>query len=159
MLKAKLFSVFFALGSLIFVYSSCENNETYYQGHSIYDSVCANCHMEDGTGLKGLIPPLANSDYLRDNQMEVACLIRYGMEGEVVVNGKTYNQPMAGIPYLTDTEIANIINYINHAWGNDYGSIPFKDMRAKLKECAAEEEEKKKQLREERIKKMENTES
>lgn len=119
---------------------SC-NLETYYQGHSIYDSVCANCHMEDGTGLKGVIPPLAGSDYLKNNMLDVACIIRYGQEGEITVNGKKYNQPMAAISYLTDTEIANIINYINNAWGNDYGIVPFKDLRNKLKECEAAEEE------------------
>jgi len=111
--------------------------------------------MEDGTGLKGIIPPLAGSDYLKNNPLDVACIIRYGMEGEVVVNGKTYNQPMAGIHYVTDTEIANIINYINHAWGNDYGMVDFKEMRIRLKECAVEEEEKRLKERAERIKRME----
>ncbi len=141
----------------VILYSSCKE-ETFYQGHSIYDSVCANCHMEDGTGLKGLIPPVADSDYLKNNMLDVACHIRYGIEGEIVVNGKTYNQPMAGIPYLTDTEIANIINYINNAWGNDYGMVPFKEMREKLKACEREEEAKRLEERAERIKNMENTE-
>jgi mono/diheme cytochrome c family protein len=144
-----------AFGFFLNVYSCKE--ETFYQGHSIYDSICANCHMEDGTGLKGLIPPLAGSDYLKNNQLEVGCIIRHGMEGEVVVNGKIYNQPMAGIPYVTDTEIANIINYINNAWGNDYGMVDFKKLRVKLKECAAEEERKRLEERAERIKKMNQT--
>jgi len=133
--------------------NSCKE-ETFYQGHSIYDSICANCHMEDGTGLKGVIPPLAGSDYLKNNQLDVGCIIRYGQEGDIVVNGKTYNQPMAGISYVTDTEIANIINYINHAWGNDYGMVDFKKLRVKLKECAAEEEEQRLKERAERIKRM-----
>lgn len=142
----------------IFTLVSCFNNETFYQGHSIYDSVCANCHMEDGTGLKGLIPPLAGSDYLKNNQLDVACIIRYGQHDTIVVNGKTYNQPMAGIEYLTDTEIANIINYINHAWGNDYGMIPFKELRQQLKTCAAEQEVIRLEKRRKVIEKMENTE-
>ena len=137
--------------------SSCKE-ETFYQGHSIYDSLCANCHMEDGTGLKGLIPPLAGSDWLRENQMETACIIRYGLEGPIIVNGKTYNQPMPGIDYLTDTEIANIINYINHAWGNDNGMIHFKEMRAALKACAEEEAAETERLRQERIRRMQDAE-
>lgn len=147
----------FILCAILVCQFSCKE-DTFYQGHSIYDSVCANCHMEDGTGLKGLIPPLAGSDYLKNNQLEVGCIIRYGQEGEIVVNGKSYNQPMAGIPYLTDTEIANIINYINHAWGNDYGMVDFKNLRIKLKECAAQEEARRLEERAARIKKMENTE-
>ena len=153
----KFYFSIFTIILFVFGYSSCKE-ETFYQGHSIYDSVCANCHMEDGTGLKGVIPPVANSDYLKNNMLDVACHIRYGVEGEIVVNGKTYDQPMAGIPYLTDTEIANIINYINNAWGNDYGMIPFKEMRDKLKICAEEEEIKRLKERAERIEYMENTE-
>ena len=147
---------FFALVALIIFLGtySCKE-ETFYQGHSIYDSICANCHMEDGTGLKGVIPPLAGSDFLKNNQLEVGCIIRYGQEGEIVVNGKTYNQPMAGIHYLTDTEIANIINYINNSWGNEFGMVDFKNLRIKLKECAAEEEVKRLEIRAERIKRME----
>lgn len=147
---------FFALAAVIIFLStySCKE-ETFYQGHSIYDSLCANCHMEDGTGLKGIIPPLANSDYLKNNQLDVACIIRYGQEGEIVVNGKTYNQPMAGIKYLTDTEIANIINYINNAWGNNLGMVDFKNLRIKLKECAADVETQRLKERAERIRKME----
>jgi mono/diheme cytochrome c family protein len=152
-MKIKFFTVAVVVFGILLSTNSC-NEETFYQGHSIYDSICANCHMEDGTGLKGVIPPLAGSDYLKNNQLEVACIIRHGQEGEIVVNGKTYNQPMAGITYVTDTEIANIINYINHSWGNDYGMVDFKNLRVKLKECAAEEEVKRLKERAERIKRM-----
>lgn len=152
---------FVAIAAIVFGFflssNSCKE-ETFYQGHSIYDSICANCHMEDGTGLKGIIPPLAGSDYLKNNQLEVGCIIRHGMEGEVVVNGKTYNQPMAGISYVTDTEIANIINYINNAWGNDFGMVDFKKLRVKLKECAEDEEKKRLEERAKRIEKMKQTE-
>ena len=75
--------------------------------------------MPDGIGLKGLIPPLAGSDYLKKNYDKLPCVILLGIEGEIVVNGKTYNQPMAGIPELETMDIALLINYINHQWGND----------------------------------------
>lgn len=91
--------------------------------------------MEDGTGLQGNIPPLAGADFVRDRQEELACIIRGGLEGEIVVNGQTYDQPMAGIPELTEFEIANIINYINQAWGNDYGYIKLETVREGLEKC------------------------
>jgi len=113
---------------------ACDSNP-YKQGHAIYDYYCASCHMEDGSGLEGLIPPLAQADWVAENQDQLACIIRYGMEGAIVVNGKTYNQPMAGIPELRPAEITNVINYINHAWGNDYGFVPDNDVEAALEEC------------------------
>ncbi len=112
----------------------CDTNP-YRQGHILYDNFCANCHMEDGSGLQGLIPPLAGADYLRDNTLDVPCLIRYGQKVEIMVNGKVYNQEMAAIPQLSHIEITNVLNYINHAWGNDYGYVKFEDVRRVLEAC------------------------
>jgi mono/diheme cytochrome c family protein len=113
---------------------SCDENP-YKQGAILYENFCASCHMDDGSGLLGNIPPLAQSDYLVKHQEELACIIRYGQQGEIVVNGKKYNNPMPGIPQLTDFEIANIINYINHAWGNDLGFYQIDEVRANLEQC------------------------
>lgn len=113
---------------------ACDTNP-YKQGHALYDYYCASCHMEDGTGLKAVIPPLANSDYVKENQARLACIIRYGQEGEIVVNGTTYNQPMPGVDALNETEITNVINYINHAWGNDYGFMSDNEVERALQLC------------------------
>ena len=92
--------------------------------------------MEDGSGLEGLIPPLAGADYLREQRALIPCIIRYGQQGEIVVNDRTYQQEMPAVPQLSDFEITNVINYINHAWGNDYGFVPDNDVEAALEECA-----------------------
>ncbi|MDX1666658.1 MAG: cytochrome c [Saprospiraceae bacterium] len=114
--------------------ASCKDNP-YQQGHRLYDYYCANCHMEDGTGLKGIMPPLAGADYVEEDPLRMACIIRYGMEGRIEVNGITYDEPMAGIRELSDFEITNIINYINHAWDNDYGFVRIDEVRERLDEC------------------------
>ncbi len=75
--------------------------------------------MDDGIGLKGIIPPLAASDYLRNNQDDLVRIIIMGIKDTIVVNGITYNQPMEGISSLTTVQLTNVINYINTAWGND----------------------------------------
>ena len=115
--------------------ASCEDRVEYRQGGALYAAYCANCHMDDGTGLKGNIPPLANSDWLRDHQDELACVIYAGMAGEVVVNGVTYNAVMSGNPELKTTQVTNIMNYINHAWGNDYGFVSLPAAEAQLEAC------------------------
>ena len=118
---------------------NCGTNE-FRQGHNLYDQHCASCHMEEGTGLGQLIPPLAGADYVRDNNLATACIIRYGLVDSIVVNGKQYGeQPMAGIGELSDFQIVNIMNYINHAWGNDYGFVKLADVRQRLEECKAAE--------------------
>jgi mono/diheme cytochrome c family protein len=116
------------------VVNGCDENP-YPQGKVLYENFCANCHMEDGTGLKTLIPPLAGADFLAKHQEKLPCIIRKGMKGEIVVNDETYNNEMPGSPALTEFEITNVINYINHAWGNDYGVVKHLSVREALEEC------------------------
>ena len=124
----------FSLAAVV-AFASC-GKKGYRQGEALYRQYCANCHMEDGTGLQGIIPPLAGSDYLRKNPTATACIIRYGLDAPVTVNGRTYDQPMAGIPKLNEFDIANIINYIHHSWGNDLGYFPLEKVRSALDTCA-----------------------
>ena len=91
--------------------------------------------MDDGTGLVGNIPPLAGTDYLAKHQDRLACIIRYGIDEEIVVNGKTYTQVMEGIDQLSDAEITNVINYINTAWGNELPFVPITEVQEGLKNC------------------------
>lgn len=129
----KYFILFF-LFALAFTTYQCDD-KTHAQGEVLYTYYCANCHMDDGVGLKGNIPPLVQADYIKEDPLRMACIIRHGMEGEIVVNDKTYNNPMAGFPNLTKYEIANIINYINQAWGNDYGFANPMKVEEELENC------------------------
>jgi mono/diheme cytochrome c family protein len=113
---------------------ACQKNP-YKQGEIMYGTYCANCHMDDGTGLRGRIPPLAQADYLKKKPEEIACIIRYGKTGPIIVNGKTYSEAMPGVRQLTDFEITNIINYIHQAWGNDYGYVKVQEVQAALENC------------------------
>jgi len=90
----------------------------YAEGEVLYQQHCANCHQADGSGLGKLYPPLAKSDFIDKDPEAVLCLIKYGVEGEMIVNGVTYNKPMPGIPALTELEIAEIATYIFNSWGN-----------------------------------------
>ncbi|MBX2915114.1 MAG: cytochrome c [Cyclobacteriaceae bacterium] len=90
----------------------------YAEGEVLYQQHCANCHQADGSGLGKLYPPLAKSDFLEKGPEAVLCLIKYGVEGEMIVNGITYNKAMPGIPSLTELEIAEIVTYILNSWGN-----------------------------------------
>jgi mono/diheme cytochrome c family protein len=91
--------------------------------------------MDDGTGLPGIIPPLMGSDYLSEQQPALPCLIRNGIEGLMVVNGRSYQTAMPGIPQLTEFEITNVINYVNTAWGNAIPPVRHPDVREQLENC------------------------
>ena len=111
-------------------------NQYMVQGMRLYRQHCANCHQNDGSGLAKLIPPLKSSDYLENLKAdELACQIRYGLEGEVVVNGVSFNDKMPGLPKLTSLEIAEIITYVNNTWSSNKGLYDVKSAERALNTC------------------------
>ena len=70
--------------------------------------------------MPGAFPPLAGSDYLKNNQDLSIKNVKYVMSGEIRVNGESYNSVMANMG-LKDQEVADVMNFINNAWGNNYG--------------------------------------
>lgn len=93
-------------------------NESIKRGKEVYLLNCQNCHLQDGIGIAGVNPPLAKADYLKQPSKTLINVILKGQTGEVVVNGKKYNIPMPGYEYLSDTEIADVLNFIKNTWGN-----------------------------------------
>jgi mono/diheme cytochrome c family protein len=87
------------------------------RGSEIYTDFCVTCHMPNGEGVAYTFPPLAKSDYLMQNRDASIKGIKYGREGELIVNGITYNNTMAPLG-LEDDEIADVMNFILNSWGN-----------------------------------------
>lgn len=110
--------------------------ERYFvQGEELYSKHCSNCHQKSGKGLGLVYPPVDVSDYIDSNMESVICLIENGKKGEMVVNGKSFNQAMPGIPSLTDLEIAEIATYLYNNWGRRKGLIDVKEVTQVLLEC------------------------
>ena len=86
-------------------------------GSLIYNDMCISCHLPNGKGIPKVFPPLADSDYLRENQIESIKAIKNGLSGKIVVNSITYVGSMSSLG-LSDKEVADVINYINNSWGN-----------------------------------------
>lgn len=107
----------------------------YVQGEQLYIRHCSNCHQKDGTGLGKLYPPLNKSDFMDNSVEEVICLIRNGRDGELKVNGVTYNQPMPPIPTLSDLEIAEISTYIYNTWEHSRGIVDVTTASRILQQC------------------------
>lgn len=116
----KLFIFFF----LITFLSSCQSEEKikleqyYIGGKELYEQNCANCHQKDGKGFQNLYPPIAGSDYLKDKE-KVIYAIKNGLSGEILVNGKKYNQPMPANNQLTNLDIAEVVTYIYNEWNGE----------------------------------------
>ena len=92
------------------------------RGKEIYTDFCVTCHRANGEGTAKIFPPLVKSDFLKNQQSESIYALKYGQKGKITVNGVEYNGMMPA-PGLDDEEVADVMNYINHAWGNDFGKM------------------------------------
>lgn len=90
-------------------------------GEAVFVANCSSCHQATGEGIAGTFPSLvghvpllynADREYLVNLQL-------YGLQGEIQVLGETYNGVMPAWTQLSDDDIANVLNYISTAWGNE----------------------------------------
>lgn len=130
---------FFASVAL-FVAFSCSAPETKFkqylvEGEKLYVAKCSNCHQRDGGGLRRVYPPVATSDYLDAHFEQVICGMKYGLQGEIIVNGVKYNQPMPGDLSLTELELAEIATFIYNTWGRQRGIVEVTEIRPVLDSC------------------------
>jgi cytochrome c551 len=115
--------------------SSTKFEQYYVQGEQLYVKNCSNCHQKNGTGLGLVYPPLKQSDYMENNFEQVICLIKNGKNGELIVNGKSFNQAMPAMPALTDLEVAEIATYVYNTWENKKGLVDVQDVSKILLRC------------------------
>ncbi|MGC6421385.1 MAG: c-type cytochrome [Flavobacteriaceae bacterium] len=112
-----LLSVVVYLAITGFLYQNKPLEESIREGAILYQDFCLQCHMANGEGVPGTFPPLAQSDYLRNELEKSIQGVKYGMRGPLVVNGTTYNGIMVA-QGLDDEEVADIMNYVLQSWGN-----------------------------------------
>jgi cytochrome c551 len=112
-----------------------KSQQYFVRGEKLYFKYCANCHQKNGAGLGRIYPPLNKSDYMDNSFEEVLCLLRHGKKGELIVNGVNFNQPMPGIPTLTDLEVAELATYIYNSWDHHKGSVNLQEVSRTLNSC------------------------
>ena len=106
--------------SLFFSFTDWQDSDltkSISRGKDIYTDFCVTCHKPNGEGTPKFFPPLAKSDFLINNRTESIKSVKYGQKGKINVNGIPYNGTMPN-PGLTDTEVADVMNYILNSWGN-----------------------------------------
>lgn len=125
--RFKLFAI-----ALMLVYSSCHESP-YMQGKRLFEKKCANCHMEDGSGLSNLIPPIKNSAYL--GKAEMVCVLYRGFQDTVWKDSAYLVKYMPSFKQLSVTEYTNLINYINHQWHSSFEEMYLPVIEEALKDC------------------------
>jgi len=87
------------------------------RGKLIYVDMCVACHLPNGEGVAKVFPPLAKSNYLMTKREASIRAVKYGIQGEIVVNDVEYKGVMSNLGLYED-EVADVMNYITNSWGN-----------------------------------------
>jgi mono/diheme cytochrome c family protein len=101
------------------------------RGKEVYSTQCMSCHQPNGEGLSGVYPPLAGSDHLTKDQEKSISIILKGQDEEITVKGTKYSVPMPAMNTLTDQQIADVLNYMGHSWGNQFKAVTPAQVKSK----------------------------
>lgn len=97
------------------------------RGAKVYSQQCAACHQAQGQGIPGSFPPQKNhtaelynaTDGIGGRQY-LGHVLQYGLTGSIEVGGTAYNGNMpAWGGALTNQQIADVLNYVLTAFGNE----------------------------------------
>ena len=110
--------------------------ETAAKGAAVYarPGLCSTCHQPDGAGIPGAFPPLVGSEWVTGDTSALIRMVEHGLEGEINVNGTTYNAVMpAQGGQLSDKEIADVLTYVRSSWGNKAKPVSAKEVAEQKK--------------------------
>ena len=106
-------------GGLVAEMSMAEKME---RGKQVYTQNCLACHQATGAGIPNAFPPLAASDYLNKDVHRAIEVVKFGLTGEIEVNGSVYNSAMPK-QNISDEDVAAVLTYVYNNWGNNKSEV------------------------------------
>lgn len=100
-----------------------------HPGKKVYDSTCLACHMADGSGVPGMHPPLAKTDWVTGDKDRLIRITIQGLSGKIEVNGRTYNSVMPPNGHLSNRQIADVLTYIRQSFGNNASEVTIEEVQ------------------------------
>jgi len=97
-------------------------------GEIVYRQYCFSCHQLNGEGVKGMYPPLGDTEWVNGDKQILIELILNGQQGEQIIKGEKYTEEMPKADYLTNKEIADVLTYIRSHFGNNSSPITAKEV-------------------------------
>lgn len=131
----------FSLISAFFLLQACQSEQQlnyaryYTNGKQVYEQHCQNCHGNNGQGLANLYPPLTDTTFLKNNKSQLACIVKYGLNDTLNINGTSFTGKMPAEPDMPPIDIAAVITYITNSFGNKQGLYDVANAGAHIEDC------------------------
>lgn len=97
------------------------------KGGKLFNTFCAVCHQKNGEG-NDRFPPLMESEWVTGEKSQLIKVILNGLQGDITVKGKSYNNVMPQFNNLENEDIAEILTYIRQNFKNDASNVTIKDV-------------------------------
>ena len=92
-------------------------------GEVLFRGACAACHQLDGSGQRGLAPPLRDSEWVAGPSGRLIRIALHGVKGPIEVDGESWELEMPGQGHLSDDELAKIFSYLRRAFGHQAACV------------------------------------
>jgi mono/diheme cytochrome c family protein len=91
-------------------------------GQALFNANCVACHQATGAGIPAVFPPLRGHVpallAVEGGKRYLIDVVLYGLSGRIVVEGQHYDGIMPPWSHLSDSQLADVLNYVVTAWDN-----------------------------------------
>lgn len=100
------------------------------RGQIVYTKTCLTCHQADGSGVPSMNPPLIKTKWVLGAKSVLIHQVLKGSSGTVEIDGDTFHNTMPPQPQLTDQQIADVLTYVRHSFGNKASAVSVAEVKA-----------------------------
>jgi mono/diheme cytochrome c family protein len=86
-------------------------------------NACMQCHQDTGKGIPGTYPPLAGSPIVLGDPATPVRILLHGLQGNISVEGATFNGQMPSWDRFSDEQIAAVLTYVRNNWTNNASPV------------------------------------
>jgi mono/diheme cytochrome c family protein len=100
------------------------------RGKTLYQQQCMSCHQVDGSGVMNMNPPLAGTTYVLGDKAALVRIVMEGLTTPLTIDDNDYHNVMPPHTTLTDRQIADVLTYVRHSFGNKATAVTVADVHA-----------------------------
>ncbi|MET1754566.1 hypothetical protein ABVV53_03705 [Novosphingobium sp. RD2P27] len=101
---------------------------------SPYSMACQSCHKPDGSGVRGVFPRISSrlgaAAQTAEGRKWLIATVLFGQSGAIVVDGKPIRSAMPAFARLSDSPVAETLNWLLAGAGKPFNAAEVAAMRA-----------------------------
>ena len=100
------------------------------RGKTVYQQQCLSCHQVDGSGVMNMNPPLTGTTYVLGDKAALIKTVLEGVTTPLTIDDNEYHNVMPPHTTMTDQQIADVLTYVRHSFGNKATAVTAAEVKA-----------------------------